>query len=141
MTPYTKIYDAFLARILTDDWDNWTIDEAKRDWQELMNAALPKFKFPRVSLEQGKDGFTADLGNEEIQIIASYMKCEWLGRQLMSWENIQHLYDERDYSPANMLDKLTDTLEKERKEALKLESLYYRSIKGRPYPYRNLAGG
>jgi hypothetical protein len=33
MTPYTKVYEAFLARILEDEWENWLIDEAMMDWR------------------------------------------------------------------------------------------------------------
>lgn len=29
MTPYSKVYDAFLARILEDEWDKWFIEEAE----------------------------------------------------------------------------------------------------------------
>jgi hypothetical protein len=29
MTPYSKVYDAFLARILEDEWENWQIEEAE----------------------------------------------------------------------------------------------------------------
>lgn len=139
MTPCRIIYDAFLAKILTDDWEAWTIEEAKQDWYQILQGALPYFKFPRVSLEHSEEGFTEDLTNEEVQIIANYMKCEWLNRTLLSWDNIQHLYDERDYSPANMLDKMNNALEIERKNALDMESRYYRSIKGRSFKYGQLA--
>ena len=33
MTPYTKVYEAFLARILEDEWENWLIEEAMADWE------------------------------------------------------------------------------------------------------------
>ena len=32
MTPFSKIYDAFLSRILEDEWQNWLIEEAQQDW-------------------------------------------------------------------------------------------------------------
>lgn len=62
MTPYNKIYDAFLARILEDEWEHWLIEEAQADWYQLMEAALPWFKFPRVSLDRDDSGFSEDLG-------------------------------------------------------------------------------
>jgi hypothetical protein len=46
------------------------------------------------------------LSNFEIQILAGYMKCEWLERTILSWENVKPLYVERDFSQANLLDKL-----------------------------------
>lgn len=140
MTPYTKIFDAFSSKILEDEWGNWTDEEIEFDMLTMLDAAIPNFKFPRVSLERGEDGFVEDLGNEEIQILATYMKCEWLNRCILTWENVKSLYEERDFSQANLLSKLGETLDRERKNALRLESLYYRSIKGRPFEYGRLAG-
>jgi len=79
------------------------------------------------------------LSNEEIQILASYMKCEWLNRTILSWENVKPLYEERDFSQANLLDKFNQMLLAEKKNAARLEALYYRSIKRQPFEYRNLA--
>ena len=140
MTPYTKVYEAFLARILEDEWENWLVDEAMADWRQILDMAVPHFKFPRVSLEQTEDGFSGDLSTAEINIIANFMKVEWLNRCIMTWENVKPLYDERDFSPGNTLDKLNKTLKYERDTARRLESIYYRSIKGSPYNYRKWAG-
>ena len=148
MTPYSRIYDAFLAKILEDEWEHWLIEEAEQDWRQIMEAAIPWFKFPRHDLltrtdndpEIEVDGFSEDLTTQEIQIIANYMKCEWLNRCIMSWENIKPLYEEKDFSPANLLGKLNETLERERKQALRMESYYYRSIDGKPFDYTSLAG-
>ena len=140
MTSYDKVYDVFLGKILEDEWGEWNEEEVKRDLNSLMEAAIPWFKFPRVSLERGQDGFVEDLSNEEIQIIATFMKCEWLNRTILTWENVKPLYDEKDFSQANLLDKFKKLLEQERKTARKLESIYYRSINGKPYKYRKWAG-
>lgn len=139
MTPYSRVYDAFLARILEDEWEHWLIEEAEADWRQILEMALPWFKFPRVDLSHDDDGFSGDLGYEEIQIIANFMKCEWLNRCIMTWENVKPLYVERDFSQANLLDKLQNTLDKERANAKELESIYYRSRKGRPFDFSQLA--
>ena len=139
MTPYTKVYEAFLARILEDEWDNWLIDEAMADWEQILNMAIPHFKFPRVSLEKTNDGFSGDLGVEEIQILANFMKVEWLNRCIMTWENVKPLYVERDFSQANLLDKLNAMLKNEQVNAEKMESIYYRSRKGKPFDFSKLA--
>ena len=139
MTPYEKVYEAFLARILEDEWENWLIEEAIADWRLILDAALPWFKFPRVSLEQTEFGFCGELGTAEIQIIANYMKVEWLNRCIMTWENVKPLYEEKDFSQANLLDKLGNTLKAERAKALELESIYYRSRKGKPFDFSKLA--
>ena len=139
MTPYTKVYEAFLARILEDEWENWLIDEAMADWEQILHMAIPHFKFPRVSLEEVDGGFSGDLGVEEIQILANFMKVEWLNRCIMTWENVKPLYVERDFSQANLLDKLNAMLKNEQANAEKMESIYYRSRKGKPFDFSKLA--
>ena len=52
-TPFLKVYEAFLARITADEW---TVEEdmciVERDWQQLLDMAIFRFKYPRVSLEK-----------------------------------------------------------------------------------------
>ena len=139
MTPYSKVYKAFLARILEDEWEHWLIEEAEADWREILEMAVPWFKFPRVDLTHDDEGFSGDLGHEEIQILANFMKCEWLNRCIMTWENVKPLYVERDFSHANLLDKLQKVLESEKSKAQELESIYYRSRKGKPFDFSKLA--
>ena len=107
-TPLVKIYDAFLARITADEW---TLEEelaiVERDWQELLRMGIFRFKYPRVSLEleeieslSSDDNphelkmyqFVDDLSDDEIQLLALYMKHEWVKRCIASWENIRQLY-------------------------------------------------
>ena len=141
MTEFRAIYDAFLAKILDDEWVTWDLDDILEDWQALMISALPWFKFPRVSLDYDLETstFNEDLNNEEIQIIATYMKCEWLNRTILTWENVKPLYDERDFSQANLLDKFNEMLAAEKKNAARLEAVYYRSIQRKPFGYRQMA--
>ena len=104
-TPFSKVYDAFLASITADEW---TLEEefaiVERDWQELLKKAINNFKYPRTSLEyeeidildeQRKIStyqFKDDLGNAEIQMLALLMKYEWVKRCVASWENVRQLY-------------------------------------------------
>ena len=116
-TPFLKVYDAFLARITADEW---TLEEelaiVERDWQELLKMAIFRFKYPRVSLEveeiqNGEEEFNdnsetlktyqfvEDLTNDEIQLLALYMKHEWVKRCIASWENIRQLYSSKTLLP------------------------------------------
>ena len=140
MTSFRQVYDAFLSKILEDEWETWSESEWEEDMQTLLMAAIPFFKFPRQSLQYDENGFVNTLSNYEIQILATYMKCEWLNRTLMTWENVRPLYDERDFSQANLIDKFGQRLAAEKKEAVKLESIYYRSINGTPFDYTQLSG-
>jgi hypothetical protein len=92
-------------------------------------------------LEQTEEGFCGELTSAEIQILANFMKVEWLNRCIMTWENVKPLYTERDFSQANLLDKLEKMLTSERTNAEKMESIYYRSRNGRPFDFSQLSGG
>lgn len=139
MTSFDVVYTAFLSKILDDEWDTWTEAEVEEDLFTLLQVAIMRFKFPRVSLEYTSEGFTDTLTNDEVQILASYMKCEWLNRNILTWENVKPLYEERDFSQANLLDKFNNMLAAEQSQAVKLEAIYYRSVKKRPFEYRRLA--
>ena len=155
-TSLTRIYDAFLARITADEW---TLEEelaiVERDWQELLNMAIFRFKYPRVDLtlneidssntidneQLPKKEFVNDLTNDEIQILALFMKHEWVKRCIASWENIRQLYSSKDFSQANHLDKLNKleaAIETELNHAL---GVYDRSRGKRPASlFKHLAG-
>lgn len=152
-TPFLSVYDAFLARITADEW---TLEEelaiVERDWQELLGIAIFRFKYPRVSLEvetldQEEEGqlvrrqFVNDLTNDEIQLLALYMKHEWIKRCIASWENIRQLYADKDFSQANHLDKLNKLEAAVEVEVHKAEGIYDRSRGKRPAElFKKLAG-
>lgn len=132
-TSFFNVYDAFLARITADEW---TLEEemsiVQRDWQELLKIAIFRFKYPRISLEtyideEDKFYFLNDLTNDEIQLLALYMKHEWLKRCITSWENIRQLYSSKDFSQANHLDKLIKLEAATALEIHKAEGIYDRS--------------
>ena len=84
--------------------------------------------------------FNEELDDAEIQMLAIYMKHEWVKRCVASWEEIKMLYSNKDFSQANHLDKLIKLSEQLELECVKSSATYYRSIKGRPYDYTKLAG-
>ena len=148
MTPYQVVYDAFLAKIKEDDWScEADIEMILCDWRSILESAIPLFKFPRVSLSRNEEGFEQDLGTDEIQILANLMKEEWLSRTINSWENVKVMYDERDFSQANLLDKFIKLLENTQQKNYKLQKMYSRSILDtkdglkKPFNYSRLAGG
>lgn len=157
-TPFLKVYDAFLARITADEW---TIEEdlaiVERDWQQLLDIAIFRFKYPRNSLKKldmricdcgckcenpaFPYAFEGDLEQDEIQLLALYMKHEWVKRCVASWENIRQLYSDKDFSQANFLDKLTKLEAAIAEEVHKAEGIYDRSRDKRPADlFKKLAG-
>ena len=142
LTPYQTVYDAFLSKIEEDEWA-WADDAAtvEADWKALLDSALAYIKFPRVNLyEQDSVCFMNQLGAQEVQLIANYMKVAWLDRDIHSWEKIRDQYGESDFSQANYLDKLTKLLETSLKTADRLQHTYYRAPNGSPFQYSKLAG-
>ena len=142
-TPCQAIYDSFLARISSDEWvlpDEMYI--AQRDWFEFLKMAIFRFRFPRKSLEYDVEqmAFNEELDDAEIQVLAIYMKHEWVKRCVASWEEIRMLYSNKDFSQANHLDKLIKLSDQLELECAKSAATYYRSINGRPYDYTKLAG-
>ena len=85
--------------------------------------------------------FVNDLTNDEIQLLALYMKHEWVKRCIASWENIRQLYASKDFSQANHLDKLNKLESAVALEIHKAEGIYDRSRSKRPADlFRKLAG-
>ena len=155
-TPFLRVYDAFLGRITADEW---TLEEelaiVERDWQELLRIAIFRFKYPRVDLaveeingeEEDDDSrlhryqFVNNLTNDEIQLLALYMKHEWVKRCIASWENIRQLYADKDFSQANHLDKLNKLQAAIALEVHKAEGIYDRSREKHPANlFKKLAG-
>lgn len=105
MTYLTEVYDAFLAKVNEDDWANcYSQDDLEwfmKDWRAFLNSALPFFKFPRcrLDIDEEKQCFVdPKMSQDEIQVIATFMKQEWLKRTIDSWENIKTQYEESDFS-------------------------------------------
>lgn len=139
-TPFQAVYDAFTAKILEDEWYTWDDMMVEADMRAILESAIPYFKFPRTALTRTDSSFDNTLTSVEIQILATYMKVEWLNRTILTWKNLKPLYSEQDFSQANLIDKFTKLLQETKKGAKELESIYYRSVEGAPYRYRNWAG-
>lgn len=162
-TSFTKVYDAFLGRINADDWtteEEYAIVE--RDWQELLKAAIGRFKYPRIALdyeeipteEQDEDTvpdklpipftryqFVKDLTNSEIQVLAVLMKHEWVKRCIATYDHIKTLYTDKDFSEANLLDKLNKMEARVLAETISAQDAYDKASKHTPDPlFRKLAG-
>lgn len=130
-TPYEKIYDAFLAKVNDDDWsDPSMIEVHEEDWKAILHSAMPFFKFPRfnTTLDDDLNEVEGDMTQEEIEIVANLMKAEWISRIINSWDQVKTMYDERDFSQANMLSQLTKVEAATNEKCRKLQKNYSRSI-------------
>ena len=148
MITLMDVYDAFLARVNEDDWANGYNEEDlewfMKDWRQFLNMALAQFKFPRCNLdidEEKQEFVDPRMSQDEIQVLAVFMKYEWLKRTVDSWENIKTQYEEKDFSQANLLRQFINLKNQVELEAKNLERIYYRSVKRKPFDYGALAGG
>lgn len=145
MTSLDNIYAKFLNKIEEDDWDDPSQLEVYQErWRMWLDSAISSFKFPRVPLTISDDEqfFINDLNVKEIEILTDFMKVEWLQANVLTWEKIKTDYGEKDFSQANLLDKLDKTLKTTISRAEKRESNYYRlGSDGKPFDYTQLAGG
>lgn len=147
-TPYQKVYDSFLAKIKEDEWTDLSeIEYYIEDWQALLHSALPFFKFPRfdTTLDDDNQCFAnSELSQEEIEILANLMKQEWLDRTINSWDQVKVMYDERDFSPANMVAQLIKLSDATMKKTRMLQKNYSRSIGTngikKPFDYTQFGG-
>ena len=148
MITLMDIYDAFLAKVNEDDWSKCYSKEDLegyiKDWRSILNSAIPYFKFPRCGLEIDEEKqifIDENMSQDEVQVLAVYMKQEWLKRTIDSWENIKPQYEESDFSQANLLKNFISLRQQVITESKFVESVYYRSIKKKPFKYSRLAGG
>ncbi len=148
-TAFSVVYDNFLSKITDDMYLELTEQDTLAILRQLLLAAIPKFEFPRQSLEYAyiterkktEEGeivsetqywaFFSSLTLEEINILSTYMIVEWLGQQLASIENVRMKYSGSDFkftSQANHMQKILQMKKDYEREGFHLQRLYKRRI-------------
>lgn len=139
-TPFEKVYTAFLDKITDDMYVELTPLDTQKDIQAILINAIPKFEFPKKSLNFVKEDFNLetlkdtsyfleDLSDEEINILANLMLIGWLQRQITSIENTRQKYYGGSFkltSQANHLKTLISLKEDVLKDDKHLQRLYGR---------------
>lgn len=155
-TPFSVIYDSFLSKITDDMFMELNELDTFRILEDLLMAAIHKFEFPRVNLNdfeiwsfedeeeyKGADSdyipvpayiysegcFNTSLTFEEVNILSTYMIVEWLGQQLASVENTRMKYSGSDFkftSQANHMQKILAIKADYEREGFHLQRLYKR---------------
>ena len=149
-TKFSAVYDCFLGKITDDMYMELTPEDTLRDLQSLLIDAIPGFEFPRKNLNDyiiavaaqtdtnndtttyilnDNSTFNTTLTQEEINILAILMMCNWLQRQVTSIENIRMKYSGSDFkftSQANHLAKLLTLLGECQRQSLHMQRLYKR---------------
>lgn len=130
-TPYSDIIAVFLNKIT--DMDLPRLDDITKNTTIIayMNSACTKFaKVCKVDLYDRDDElqmFNVDLDDEIINIITENMLVEWLKPKVLFTDNLSNVLNTKDfsqYSPANMLKELRETLSYLKKNARTLVNNY-----------------
>ena len=146
-TQFSEVYDFLLAKTDAKEWA-WTedLEILQADWQMLLRMAIQSFLFPRISLEvatdeeTGETGFIETITDAEKQVLATYMKHEWLKRSITNWKNIEMLYHDKDFKISGKASHLNALINLEAvydEECKKIANKYSRKV----FDYTNLAGG
>ena len=157
-TPFSTIYDSFLARVTSDMYMELTELDTFQMLQDLLINAIPRFEFPRFDILDYEIGelidfgeycgiesehqtvpatvwvggtFNSNLTQEEINILSLCMVIEWLGQQLATTENTKMKYSGSDFkftSQANHMAKLKVMIDAYKQDCFHLQRLYKRRI-------------
>ena len=147
-TPFRDVYEVFLGKIEQDTWDLVRdVQDLEEDWFMLLRSAVNRFMFPRISLEfnEALQSFNEKLGEQEIQVLAVFMRNEWLKRALYTYSLIRQEYSTKDFqltSQANHMEKLKQLVELSDYECKQMINLYSRVIDKKPLNWSGtFAGG
>lgn len=146
MTTLDEVYDFLLAKTDAKEWA-WTedLELLQSDWKMLLRMAIQDFLFPRKNLEiicdvdSGQEVFAEDITDAEKQVLATYMKHEWLKRSITNWKNIEMLYHDKDFKISGKAAHLNALINLEAvydEECKKMANKYSRRV----FDYTTLAG-
>lgn len=122
-TPYSSIYNVFLSKVNDYNLGNLTDTDMQSVMFYWMRSATTKFKQCRQDLTQRddvNDNFTADLSDEEIEIIACLMAVEWITPKVLDDTVLKQKMSDKDFqifSSANQLKTNKDVRDGFREEA------------------------
>lgn len=121
-TPFSDVYSSFTRKISDYTHINLSAEELENILFGFLISAVPKFKFCATDLSYNVDTkcFLETLSQEEIEILATLMICEWLNPYVNTTELLKQVLPDKDfkiYSQANHLKELMDLQHNIRDEA------------------------
>lgn len=125
-TPYSKIYSRALAKITDYDLALVPDDDFQLMLKGWLHSAIAKFRKCASDLSNRDDEleiFNNDLVDEEVEILALLLVCEWLEPQINSVTLTHQMFggkEEKFYAQANQLAELKALRNDTRTEARKL---------------------
>lgn len=125
-TPYSKVYDRALAKITDYDLAFLPDDDFRFMLRGWLDSSISKFRKCASDLSNRDDEleiFNVDLVDEEIEILALLMVCEWLEPQVNSVLLTNQMFggkEEKWFSQSSHLAELKALRDETRTEAKKL---------------------
>ena len=112
MTPYEKVFKAFLSKIQDPLYAEIEVEVAEDDLISIMDSAILNFEYPKINLKDKNDElqqFNEDLGFDEIQLLSHIMVLEWMRRELRNVDALRQFMTTKDFntfSQANHINSL-----------------------------------
>lgn len=129
-TSYSTVYSWFLDKVTAYSLAMFTDTEKEEIVYGYMRSACAKFRSCKIDLSDKDDDlqeFNAELSDEILDIISENMVVAWLQPKLNNEENLVNALSTKDYSvfsPANLLDKISNVYELATKNSKKMMSNY-----------------
>lgn len=129
-TQFIEIYERFANKVSDFDIINFTDEEMKAYCFGFMQSALPKIKplsHELIDYDTEKSEFNFELTDVEKEIVACRMVSEWVEPQLYNSTLTKQFVgtsEERFFSPANQMRRLSELKDAARHEAQKLRKDY-----------------
>ncbi len=129
-TNYSEVYEWFLKKVTYYSLEMLNDTDKEDIVNGYMKTACARFKCCKIDLTDRDDKlqeFNNKLDDEILDIISESMVVAWLQPKLNNEENLVNALSTKDYSvysPANLLDKISNVYEIARKNAKKMIGNY-----------------
>ena len=129
-TQYSEVYEWFLKKVTYYSLEMLDDVGKEETVNGFMKTACARFKCCKVDLSKRDDEiqmFADTLDDEMLDIISETMVVAWLQPKLNNEENLANALSTKDYSvysPANLLDKISNVYEIARKNSKKMIGNY-----------------
>jgi hypothetical protein len=112
MTPFTDVFQRFLNKVTDSNLASLLPDTLESIMTEYLRSAIVRFRKCKQNLQDfdvDLQQFNIDLTIEEIEILANWMRLEWIDQQINRIELVKQSLSSKDYamySQANHLQSL-----------------------------------